>query len=103
MATKTKKVLFVVTSHDQLGSTGRKTGLWIGEFAAPYYTLSDAGYEITIASPKGGVGPIDPFSNEPQFATEATKRFYADKALQDKLNTTVKLTTVSEKDYDAIF
>jgi putative intracellular protease/amidase len=103
MSTKTKKVLFVVTSHDQLGSTGKKTGLWIGEFAAPYYTLADVGYEITIASPKGGVGPIDPFSNQPQFATEATKRFYADGDLQAKLNNTVLLTSVSESDYDAIF
>ncbi|HTI90440.1 MAG TPA: type 1 glutamine amidotransferase domain-containing protein [Puia sp.] len=103
MSTKTKKVLFVVTSHDQLGTTGRKTGLWIGEFAAPYYTLSDAGYEITIASPKGGVGPIDPFSDEPQFATDATRRFHSDKALQEKLNDTVLLSKVSESDYDAIF
>jgi len=103
MNTKTKKVLFVVTSHDQLGSTGKKTGLWIGEFAAPYYTLADAGYSITIASPKGGIGPIDPFSDQPQFATEATKRFHADKDLQDKLNRTVLLNSVSEGDYDAIF
>jgi len=103
MSTKTKKVLFVVTSHDQLGTTGKKTGLWLGEFAAPYYTLADAGYDITIASPKGGVGPIDPFSDQPQFATDATVRFHADAALQDKLNNTVSLNSVSESDYDAIF
>jgi putative intracellular protease/amidase len=103
MSTKTKKALFVVTSHDQLGNTGKKTGLWIGEFAAPYYTLFDAGYEITIASPKGGIGPIDPFSDEAQFATDATKRFHADEALQAKLNNTVLLTSVIESDYDGIF
>ncbi len=102
MSTKTKKVLFVVTSHDQLGTTGKKTGLWIGEFAAPYYTLADAGYEITIASPKG-FGPIDPFSQIDQFATDATKRFDADEALQAALNNTVTLDSVSESDYDAIF
>src|ERR1700748_2265612 len=102
MNTKTKRVLFVVTSHDQLGTTGKKTGLWIGEFAAPYYTLADAGYEITIASPKG-FGPIDPFSQIEQFATNATKRFDADGALQTRLNKTVLLRDVSESDYDAIF
>src|ERR1700742_395968 len=102
MSTKTKKVLFVVTSHDQLGTTGKKTGLWIGEFAAPYYTLADAGYEITIASPKG-FGPIDPFSQIDQFATEATKRFDKDEVLQEKLNHTALLNSVSESDYDAIF
>src|SRR6201985_1189767 len=102
MNTKTKRVLFVVTSHDQLGTTGKKTGLWIGEFAAPYYTLADAGYDITIASPKG-FGPIDPFSQIDQFATEATKRFDADEAFQAPLNNTVTLDSISESDYDAIF
>src|ERR1700748_302864 len=102
MNTKTKRVLFVVTSHDQLGTTGKKTGLWIGEFAAPYYTLADAGYEITIASPKG-FGPIDPFSQIPQFATDATKRFDTDEVLQAKLKNTVLLSNVLESDYDAIF
>jgi len=102
MSTKTKKVLFVVTSHDQLGTTGKKTGLWLGEFAAPYYTLADAGYDITIASPKG-FGPIDPFSEEPQFATDANKRFYADEVVKAKLSHTVLLNTVKESDFDAIF
>src|ERR1700753_161955 len=102
MSTKTKKVLFVVTSHDQLGTTGKKTGLWIGEFAAPYYTLADAGYDITIASPQG-FGPIDPFSPIPQFATDAPKRFDTDEALQARLNKTELLSDVSESDYDAIF
>ncbi|WP_114937629.1 type 1 glutamine amidotransferase domain-containing protein [Mucilaginibacter endophyticus] len=102
MSTKSKKVLFVVTSHDQLGNTGKKTGLWIGEFAAPYYTLADAGYEITIASPKG-FGPIDPFSQIDQFATDATKRFDTDEVLQARLNNTALLNAVSEGDYDAIF
>jgi putative intracellular protease/amidase len=102
MSTKTKKVLFVVTSHDQLGNTGKKTGLWLGEFAAPYYTLADAGYEITIASPKG-FGPIDPFSEQPQFATDANRRFYTDEVVKAKLSHTALLSSVSESDYDAIF
>ncbi|WP_114937625.1 type 1 glutamine amidotransferase domain-containing protein [Mucilaginibacter endophyticus] len=103
MSTKTKKVLFVVTSHDKMGNIDRQTGLWEGEFAAPYYTLADAGYDITIASPKGGVAPIDPFSQIPQFATDATKRFDGDEAVQAKLKNTVLLSSVSESDYDAIF
>ncbi len=103
MSKKTKKVLFVVTSHDQLGNTGKKTGLWLGEFAAPYYTVTDAGYDVTIASPKGGKAPIDPFSDEPQFATDATRRFHTHKALQDRLNKTVLLSDVSESDFDGIF
>lgn len=102
-AVKPKKVLFVVTSHDKMGNLDRKTGLWIGEFAAPYYTLADAGVEITIASPKGGKAPIDPFSDDPQFATDATKRYHADSDLQAKLSNTKKLSSVSEKDYDAVF
>ena len=97
------KVLFVMTSHDQLGNTGKKTGFWIEEFAAPYYKLADAGVEITIASPKGGQPPIDPKSEEPDAQTEATKRFYQDKALQEKLSRTKKLSDVKADDYDAVF
>lgn len=97
------KVLIVLTSHDQLGDTGAKTGFWVEEFAAPYYVLADAGVEITIASPKGGQPPIDPKSALPDFQTEATKRFDADKALQEKLAHSIPLSEVNEKDYDAIF
>ncbi|MEH6304296.1 type 1 glutamine amidotransferase domain-containing protein [Olivibacter sp. CPCC 100613] len=96
-------VLIVLTSHDQLGDTGQKTGFWVEEFAAPYYVLADAGVEITIASPKGGQPPIDPKSALPDFQTEATKRFDADKALQEKLAHSIPLSDVNEKDYDAIF
>src|ERR1041385_1337905 len=78
------KVLFVVTSHDQLGNTGEKTGFWIEEFATPYYYFTDKGVEVTIASPKGGQPPIDPKSEQPDYSTPATKRFYADKAAQEK-------------------
>src|SRR4051812_37171974 len=74
------KVLFVVTSHDRLGETGEKTGVWIEEFATPYYFLKDKGIELVISSPKGGQVPIDPKSNLPDFQTEATKRYYADAA-----------------------
>lgn len=97
------KVLIVLTSHDQLGDTGLKTGFWVEEFAAPYYVLADAGVEITIASPKGGQPPIDPKSALPDFQTEATKRFDTDKALQEKLAHSVPLSDVNEKDYDAVF
>ena len=98
-----KKILFVVTSHSELGNTGKKTGLWIEEFAAPYYKLHDLGKEIVIASPKGGQAPIDPKSDLPENKTEATIRYYGDKETQKRLSTTVKLSTVSANDFDAIF
>lgn len=98
-----KKILFVVTSHDQLGSTGKKTGLWIEEFATPYYYLISQGAKITIASPKGGQAPIDPKSNEASFQTESTRKFFADPATQKKLAHTVLLSKVNQKDYDAVF
>ena len=100
---KMKKVLFVVTSHDQLGNTGEKTGFWTEELAAPYYELLDQGVEITIASPLGGQPPIDPKSADPASATEDTKRFDSDKDLQEKLKNTSKLSTVNQADYDAVF
>lgn len=98
-----KKVLFVVTSNDKLGNTGEKTGFWSEELAAPYYELLDRGVEITIASPLGGQPPIDPKSADPASATEDTKRFDADKVLQEKLKNTHKLSTINQKDYDAVF
>jgi len=98
-----KKVLFVVTSNDKLGNTGEKTGFWSEEFAAPYYELLDQGVEITIATPLGGQPPIDPKSADPASATEDTKRFDADKTLQEKLKHTLKLSTINQKDYDAVF
>jgi putative intracellular protease/amidase len=100
---KIDKILFVVTSHDELGNTGKKTGLWIEEFAAPYYKFHDLGKQIVIASPKGGQAPIDPKSDLPENKTAATKRYYSDKETQDKLSNTVPLSSVSESDFDAIF
>jgi len=97
------KVLFVLTSHDQLGNTGKKTGFWVEEFAAPYYTLADAGVAITLASPKGGQPPVDPKSTEPEARTPATVRFYEDEDLQHKLSRTHKLSEVKAEDYDAVF
>src|SRR5215471_8244986 len=46
------KVLMVLSSHDKLGDTGRKTGFWLEELAAPYYEFKNAGAQITLASPK---------------------------------------------------
>jgi len=97
------KVLIVLTSHSELGNTGKKTGFWIEEFAAPYYTMADAGADITIASPKGGQPPIDPKSDEPENQTPATERFHADAALKEKLSQSIVLSTVKESDYDAVF
>jgi putative intracellular protease/amidase len=97
------KILMVLTSHSELGNTGKKTGFWIEEFAAPYYAFSDAGALITIASPKGGQPPVDPSSDTPENQTPATIRFKADGALQSILMKTLVLSTVVEEDYDAIF
>jgi putative intracellular protease/amidase len=97
------KVLIVLTSHSELGNTGKKTGFWVEEFAAPYYVLSDAGAEITLASPKGGQPPIDPKSAEPASQTAATRRFDADEALKQKLSATKKLAEVKAADFDAVF
>jgi len=96
-------VLIILTSHSELGNTGKKTGFWIEEFAAPYYTLKDAGADITLASPKGGQPPIDPKSAEPGAQTDATKRFNGDAALQEALASTKKLSGVRAADFDAVF
>ncbi|SFG84699.1 type 1 glutamine amidotransferase domain-containing protein [Neptunomonas qingdaonensis] len=96
-------VLFVLTSHDTLGDSGEKTGFWIEEFAAPYYTLADAGVNITLASPAGGQPPIDPKSELEDFQTEATHRFDKDSELQQKLANTSKLAELSADNFDAIF
>ncbi|MBT0667439.1 type 1 glutamine amidotransferase domain-containing protein [Novosphingobium profundi] len=97
------KILMVLTSHDELGDTGKKTGFWLEEFAAPYYTFLDAGAEITVASPAGGQPPLDPKSDLPDFQTPLTGRFKADPAAQAVLASTVKLDTVREADFDTVF
>ncbi|WP_293765104.1 type 1 glutamine amidotransferase domain-containing protein [uncultured Aquitalea sp.] len=98
-----KNVLFVLTSHDQLGNTGHKTGFWIEEFAAPYYALTDKGVAVTLASPKGGQPPIDPKSADPAFSTPATERFNQDATLQAKLADTLPLANVNADAFDAVF
>ncbi|WP_348646761.1 type 1 glutamine amidotransferase domain-containing protein [Flammeovirga sp. SubArs3] len=98
-----KKVLFVLTSHDQMGNTGEKTGFWIEEFATPYYFLKDQGVEITLASPKGGQPPFDPRSDADNAQTPSTKRFKADQEAQKQMANTLKLSAVKADDYDAIF
>jgi putative intracellular protease/amidase len=97
------KVLIVLTSHDQLGNTGRKTGFWLEELAAPYYAFKEAGAQIVLASPKGGRPPLDPKSNEPGFQTELTHRFEADPQAIAQLATTVRLDSVSQADFDTVF
>lgn len=97
------KILMVLTSHDQLGDTGEKTGFWLEEFAAPYYVFKDAGVEVTLASPKGGRPPIDPSSDADDAQTESTKRFKGDAAAQKELAHTAVLSTVSADGFDAIF
>ena len=100
---KMKKVLFVLTSHSELGNSGEKTGFWTEEFAAPYYELLDNGIQIDIATPKGGQPPIDPKSEDPSFATEDTKRYDKDEKVLAQLKNTLKLSDVKSADYDAVF
>lgn len=98
-----KKILMVLTSHDKLGDTGKKTGFWVEEFAAPYYVFKDAGLDITLASPLGGQPPIDPSSEMDDFVTDATKRFDQDAETKQQLANTAVLSSVNEADYDAVF
>jgi putative intracellular protease/amidase len=100
---KFMKILMVLTSHDKLGNTGRKTGFWLEEFAAPYFAFKDAGVEIVLASPKGGQPPLDPKSNKPNFQTDLTHRFEADADAQARLATTVRLDSVKAEDFDTVF
>lgn len=96
-------ILMVLTSHDQLGNSGEKTGFWLEEFAAPYYVLKEAGHDITLASPKGGQPPLDPKSDSPDSQTDATRRFNQDPAAQAALASTKKLDEIEPSDFDAVF
>ncbi len=97
------KVLIVLTSHDELGDTGKKTGFWLEEFASPYYHLKDAGAQVTLASPRGGQPPLDPKSHEPDFQTDDTRRFDDDQDAQNELANTAKLAEMKVEDFDAVF
>jgi putative intracellular protease/amidase len=97
------KVLVVLTSHDQLGDTGRKTGFWLEELAAPYYVFQDARAQITLASPKGGRPPLDPKSQDPSFQTDTTRRFEKDADAERQLDNTLPLETVRQADFDTVF
>jgi len=97
------KILMVLTSHDVLGNTGRKTGFWLEEFAAPYFVFRDAGVELTLASPRGGQPPIDPKSDLPENQTDAMARFKKDSAAQQELANTKKLADMKSQDFDTIF
>ncbi|SIS72902.1 Putative intracellular protease/amidase [Zobellia uliginosa] len=97
------KILFVLTSHDKLGDTGKKTGFWVEEFANPYYTLLDKGADITLASPKGGAAPIDPSSDTPDASTKDTERFNNDPVAQEKIKNTKVLADMKTDDFDAVF
>ncbi len=97
------RIVMVLTSHDQLGNTGRKTGLWLEEFAAPYFVFRDAGVELTLASPKGGQPPIDPKSDMPENQTSAMARYKKDKRAQKEFSQTVKLDTIKSEDYETVF
>ena len=97
------KILMVLTSHDRLGDTGRKTGFWLEEFAAPYFVFRDAGVDLTLASPKGGQPPVDPKSDVPENQTSAMARFKEDEAAQSALSQTSKLADMKAKDFDTVF
>ena len=97
------KILIILTSHEELGNTGEKTGFWLEEFASPYYHLKDAGLQVTLSSPSGGQPPLDPKSHEPDFQTDATRRFDDDQEAQKELANTVKLAEMKAEDFDAVF
>ncbi len=97
------KILMVLTSHDKLGNTDEKTGFWLEELAAPYYVMKDAGAELVLASPKGGQPPMDPKSSQPEFQTDATRRFEQDAEANNQLANTVKLADIQTSDFDAVF
>lgn len=97
------KILMVLTSHDALGNTGKKTGFWLEEFAAPYFVFKDAGAEVVLASPAGGQPPLDPKSDLPEFQTAMTERFKSDAAAQQALANTVKLASIDQQDFDTVF
>jgi putative intracellular protease/amidase len=100
---KPKKILFVVTSADHAGTPDKKTGIWLEEFTTPYYAIVNQGFEVTIASPKGGPAPIDPRSADPKGDISSVKRYYADIAVQDKLHHTLKLEAINPTDFAAVF
>jgi len=97
------KILIVLTSHDQLGNTGRKTGFWLEEFAAPYFVFRDAGVELTLASPKGGHPPLDPKSDMPENQTPAMARFKRDATAQAALARTAPLADMRSDVFDTVF
>lgn len=97
------KVAMILTSHDRLGDTGKQTGFWLEELVTPYYTLHDAGVEITLASPQGGQPPLDPKSDEPDAQTQDTERFRTDRAAKQALAATVRVDTLRAEDFDAVF
>lgn len=97
------KIAMVLTSHNQLGNTGKPTGFWLEEFASPYYVFKDGGAEVTLLTPKGGQPPLDPKSDDPANQTDSTKRFKDDSDAQKVLASTKKLSNVRFEDYDAVF
>ena len=97
------KILIVLTSHNELGDTGRKTGFWLEELAAPYYVFVDSGVGVTLASPKGGEPPLDPRSDEAAAQTDSTRRFKQDKAAQQALANTLQLSSITHRQFDAVF
>ncbi|MDU2733333.1 MAG: type 1 glutamine amidotransferase domain-containing protein, partial [Mixta calida] len=97
------KILMVLTTHDKLGETGKKTGFWLEEFVAPYYIFKDAGISVVLASPQGGQPPLDPKSDEPDAQTHDTNRFRHDVAAQQALANTQRLETIDGSKFDAVF
>ncbi|CDR33746.1 type 1 glutamine amidotransferase domain-containing protein [Criblamydia sequanensis] len=96
-------ILMVMTSHDQLGNTGQKTGIWLEEFAAPYFVFRDAGVNLTLASPKGGQPPIDPKSDLPENQTPAMTRYKKDNVAQKAFSHTAKLADMRAQDFDTVY
>lgn len=96
-------ILMVLTSHSRLGNSGRATGVWLEEFATPYYVLIDAGHSVELASPRGGEIPIDPGSREASAQTAATRRLEADGLRTGLLSRSRALSELDAGRFDAVF
>ena len=94
------KVLFVVTNHNELGNTGKKTGYFLREVSYPYKAITEAGYSIDFVSPKGGPAPMDPNSND--MGDEVNKAFTNDTEIMNRLQSTMSPDKTNPEDYDGI-
>ena len=98
-----KKILMILTSHEKMENTDSKTGVWLGEFTDPYYEFIDNGFDVTLASPKGGLPPVDTMSKLTENITASNRRFDEDEVAQKAFGNTLGLEDIDATDYDGLF